>query len=54
MSHMEIDMETFANYMDDAIREQVHDELAPCTDAEFLARYKELHAEYFGEEFEIN
>lgn len=31
-----------ANYMDDDTREQVHAELAPCTDAEFLTRYLEL------------
>lgn len=31
--------------MDDAIREQVHGELAPCTERTFLARYLELATE---------
>lgn len=33
---------TWAEYMDDEIREQVHSELAPCTDVEFLTRYLEI------------
>lgn len=36
------DMDTLAYYMDDGTREQVHNELAPCTDEEFLERYLEL------------
>lgn len=28
--------------MDDELRERVHDELAPCSELEFLARYLEL------------
>ncbi|MFP2960414.1 hypothetical protein ACLEPN_21985 [Myxococcus sp. 1LA] len=31
--------------MDDATRERVHGELAPCTNEEFLARYLELAPE---------
>ena len=34
------------NLMDDEIREQVHRELAPCTDMEFLRRYVELDPEF--------
>lgn len=30
------------NLMDDDTREAVHAEIAPCTEAEFLARYLEL------------
>lgn len=43
-------------YMDDEIREQVHSELAPCTEEEFLNRYLELDssfAELLWEEFRI-
>ena len=29
-------------YMDDATRERVHMELAPCTEEEFLTRYLEI------------
>ena len=32
------------NLMDDDTREAVHAELAPCTEAEFLARYLEIAA----------
>lgn len=38
-------METIANYMDDDTREAVHAEIAPCTDAEFLAAYLERTAD---------
>lgn len=37
-----VSMETIAQYMDDETREQVHEELAPCTDSEFLRRYLEI------------
>lgn len=30
------------NLMDDDIREEVHQEMAPCTEEEFLSRYIEL------------
>lgn len=39
--------------MDDDLREELHVELAPCTDAEFLAAYMERHAAKFGEAFTI-
>lgn len=31
--------ETVVSMMDDSIRESVHADLAPCTEAEFLAEY---------------
>lgn len=46
--------ETLANYMDNELREQVHQELAPCSDEEFLTRYLELHQTKYGQEFRIN
>jgi hypothetical protein len=33
------------NVMDDDTRERVHDEIAPCTEIEFLARYLALSTE---------
>lgn len=39
-------MTAIANLMDDDLREQVHRELAPCTDMEFLRRYVELDPEF--------
>jgi len=35
-----------ASYMDDDIREQVHAELAPCTNDEFITRYLELDPDF--------
>ena len=35
----EHNMDTIAHYMDDDTREAAHRELAPCTNAEFLAAY---------------
>lgn len=52
--------DAIASYMDDEKREQVHNELAPCTEEEFLRRYLELDEDFqagilegeFGIEFE--
>ena len=41
------------NMMDDELREEIHRELAPCTDEEFLTEYCKRHEEKFGEEFAI-
>lgn len=38
----EISLDTMAEYMDNDTREAVHNELAPCSDIEFLERYLEL------------
>ena len=35
-------MDAIVTYMNDEIREQVHAEIAPCTNDEFLKRYCEL------------
>jgi len=40
-------------HMDDAIREQVHMELAPCSRCEYLERYAELHHAMLGEPFRL-
>ena len=40
--------------MDDDIREQLHEEMAPCTDQEFFTAYEKAHKEKFGEEFIVN
>lgn len=37
-----VSIDTMAEYMDDNTREAVHNELAPCSDIEFLTRYLEL------------
>ena len=45
--------EVAVNLMDNEIREQIHAEMAPCSNEEFLARYIELHEKKFGDEFTI-
>lgn len=39
-------MNAITCYMDDDKREQVHAELAPCTNEEFLKRYLELDPQF--------
>ena len=41
------------NLMDDDIRERLHNELAPCTNIEFLQAYAAAHREQFGETWEL-
>lgn len=53
MDGREVDYDVCVNFMDDEIREELHAEIAPCTEQEFLDAYVERHAEKYGEEFEI-
>ena len=39
--------------MDNDIREEIHRELAPCTDLEFLEAYMEKHREKYGIDFTV-
>lgn len=39
--------------MDDEIREEVHADLAPCTDQQFFDEYCKRHLEKYGIEFVI-
>lgn len=39
--------------MDDEIREELHLEMAPCTELEFLEAYEKRHLEKYGEEFTV-
>lgn len=45
--------EAAVNLMDDEIREELHRELAPCSDLEFLEEYMKRHKEKYNEDFEI-
>jgi hypothetical protein len=49
-----IDYEMAVNFMDDEIREELHGELAPCTEQEFFTRYEEEHELKFNEEWELS
>ena len=40
--------------MDDEIREELHRELALCTEQEFFSAYEKAHAEKYGEEWELS
>lgn len=46
----EIDFEFSINFMDDEIREELNEELAPCTEQEFFTAYEEAHAAKYGED----
>ena len=48
-----VDFDAAVNMMDDEIREKLHNELAPCTDQEFMDAYAEAHEAKFNEHFEI-
>lgn len=49
---VEIDYDAAVNFMDDDIREELHMDIAPCTEQEFFDAYCERHLERFGEVFE--
>lgn len=49
----EVDFDAVVNMMDDEIREELHNKLAPCTDQEFVDAYIEAHKAKYGEQFEI-
>lgn len=42
------------NLMDDDIREQLHDELAPCTPQVFFDAYVSAHEKKFGEDWVLD
>jgi len=50
----EIDFDAAVNIMDDDLREQLNNELAPCTNQKFFEAYANAHLEKFDEEFEPN
>lgn len=45
------DYEAAVNLMDDDLREEVHADLAPCTDQQFIEEYARRHEQRFGEPF---
>ena len=49
----EVDFDVAVNMMDDEIREELHNKLAPCTDQEFMDAYVEAHEAKYNERFEI-
>lgn len=54
MNGTEINYEAAVELMDDELREELHMDLAPCTDQEFFTAYEKAHAEKYGEEWELS
>ena len=54
LNNNEVDFEVAVNLMDDAIREELHRQMAPCSEQEFIEAYAKAHETKYGEEFEIN
>ena len=50
---VEINFDAAVNFMDDEIREILHEEIAPCTDQEFFDAYCKAHEDKFDEEWEL-
>lgn len=50
----QINYDAAVQLMDDEIREELHAELAPCTEQEFFSAYEAAHTEKFGEEWELS
>ena len=50
----EINYNAAVELMDDELREEVHADLAPCTEQEFFGEYARRHADRFGEIWEMD
>lgn len=48
-----VDFDACVVLMDDEIREDLHGDMAPCSNQEFLDAYVQRHLEKYGEEFAI-
>lgn len=53
LNNNNVDFDTCVNLMDDDIREDLHNNMAPCTEQEFLDAYCKAHVEKYGAEFTI-
>lgn len=49
----EVDSDAVVNMMDDEIREELHNKLAPCTAQKFVDAYVVVHAAKYGKQFGI-
>ena len=54
MNGQEINFEVAVELMNDEVREEVHAEVAPCTEQEFFTAYEKAHFIKFGELFELS
>lgn len=46
-----IEFEKAVGFMDDVLREEIHEELAPCTEQDFFDEYAKRHEQKFGEKW---
>ena len=53
LNNHEVDFDAAVNMMEDEIRKALHNELAPCTEQEFMDAYVEAHEAKYNERFEI-
>ena len=51
---IEINYEEAVELMDDELREQIADDIAPCTEQDFFTAYESAHAAKYGEEWELS
>lgn len=51
---VEFERDVAVSYMDDELREYIHNEMETDTEQEFFNKYAELHYEKFGEEWELS
>ena len=54
MNGTEINYEVAVELMDDELREELHMDMAPCTEQDFFTAYEKAHAEKYGEEWELS
>jgi hypothetical protein len=54
LSGSQIEFNAASRLMDDDLREELHGELAPCTEQEFFTAYELAHSRRFGEEWELS
>lgn len=47
----EVRFSSVVPFMDDEIRERLHEELSPCSNQTFFDAYLEAHLEKYGEDF---
>ena len=51
LSGKEIDFDAAVQHMDDEIREDLHMEIAPCTEQDFFTAYENEHIKRHGEQW---
>ena len=49
-----LDFSAAVMLMDDALREEIHNTIAPCSDQEFFQAYEDAHQKKFGDEWDLS